>query len=85
MGSGRGKCGRALGVGWSAGSEVQGEALRLTLKTKGSAVCPAASPLTRVTPVAWLQHAMADGDVGSLTFVSFPDVNEKVRWPCLLV
>lgn len=73
------------GGGRSAGSEVQGEAFRLTLKAEGSAVCPAAPPLTQVTPVAWLQRAMADGDVGSLPFVSSPDVNGKARWPCLLV
>ena len=41
--------------------------------------------LTGVTPVAWLQRAMADGDVSSVTFVLFLDINEKARWPCLLV
>lgn len=41
--------------------------------------------LTGVTPVAWLQRAMADGDVSSLTFCSLPDINEKARWPCPLV
>lgn len=91
-GSGKGEMWQGSGGGRSAGSEVQVEAFRLALKAEGSAVCPAAPPLTQVTPVAWLQRAMADGDV--VLLLLFPPQMLRRRrdgpaylfepWPCML-